>query len=194
MSPRVLKKKKIKNYFSNKLGLNWNENKYILITAHRRENFGENFINIFKAIKELAKKYPTIKFIYPVHLNPNVNKVAFDILANVSNILLIDPLGYEEFSFLMKHCYFIMTDSGGIQEEAPSLGKPVLVLRNNTERPEAILSGSAKLVGSSISNIITEASNLIDNKESYKFMTQIENPYGDGTASKKIVEHLKKIS
>ena len=188
-----IKKNKINKFLSSILGFNWNENKYILVTAHRRENFGENFRNIFKAIKELASKYPIIKFIYPVHPNPNVKHVAFEIFANISNIILINPLGYEEFSVLMKHCHFIMTDSGGIQEEAPSLGKPVLVFRNNTERPEAIFSGSAKLVGSSISNIINEASNLIDNRENYKLMTEIKNPYGDGTASKKIVEHLKKI-
>ena len=142
----------------------------------------------------MANKYPDISFVYPVHPNPNVKNQAFEILDGLSNVFLIDPLGYQEFTLLMKYCYFIMTDSGGIQEEAPSLGKPVLVMRENTERPEAITAGTAKLIGSSVSSIIDEASNLIDDKTAYQSMANKKNPYGDGTASTKILNQLKKIS
>lgn len=185
---------KVENIISKKISFDWKTKKFILITAHRRENFGKNFENIFNSIRELANKFPDVNFVYPVHPNPNVKNLAFKILDEISNVFLIDPMGYQEFTLLMKYCYFIMTDSGGIQEEAPSLGKPVLVMRDNTERPEAISAGTAKLVGSSVSSIIKEASSLISDKEAYEFMASKKNPYGDGTASKKILDQLKRIS
>jgi UDP-N-acetylglucosamine 2-epimerase (non-hydrolysing) len=188
------KMKKIEEIISKNIPFDWKIKKFILITAHRRENFGKNFENIFNSVKKLANKYPDISFVYPVHPNPNVKNQAFEILDGLSNVFLIDPLGYQEFTLLMKYCYFIMTDSGGIQEEAPSLGKPVLVMRENTERREAITAGTAKLIGSSVSSIIDEASNLIDDKTAYQSMANKKNPYGDGTASTKILNQLKKIS
>ena len=185
---------KVENIISKKISFNWKTKKFILITAHRRENFGKNFENIFNSIRELDNKFPDVNFVYPVHPNPNVKNLAFKILDEISNVFLIDPMGYQEFTLLMKYCHFIMTDSGGIQEEAPSLGKPVLVMRDNTERPEAISAGTAKLVGSSVSSIIKEASSLISDKDAYEFMASKKNPYGDGTASKKILDQLKRIS
>jgi len=164
---------------------------YILITGHRRENFGEGFINICEAIKELAIKYPNFNFIYPVHLNPNVRKPVNEILSNLKNVFLIEPLDYLPFVYLMSKSYLILTDSGGIQEEAPSLGKPVLVMRDTTERPEAIKAGTVKLVGTNKERIINEVSKLIEDKQEYDKMSKFYNPYGDGKASKRIVEFLK---
>jgi UDP-N-acetylglucosamine 2-epimerase (non-hydrolysing) len=185
---------KVEKIISKEISFDWKIKKFILITAHRRENFGKNFEEIFNSIKELAVKFRDINFVYPVHPNPNVKNLAFEILDGISNVFLTDPMGYQEFTLLMKYSYFIMTDSGGIQEEAPSLGKPVLVMRDNTERPEAISAGTAKLVGSSVSSIIKEASKLINDKNAYELMASKKNPYGDGTASKKILNQLKKIS
>ena len=162
-----------------------------MITGHRRENFGNGFINICESIRELAIKYPEINFIYPVHLNPNVQKPVNKILSNVSNIYLIEPLDYLPFVYLMSKSYLILTDSGGIQEEAPSLGKPVLVMRDTTERPEAVKAGTVKLVGTNKEKIIDEVSKLIEKKEEYKKMSQAYNPYGDGKSSKKIINFLK---
>ena len=167
------------------------DSKFILITGHRRENFGNGFINICESIRELAIKYPEINFIYPVHLNPNVQKPVNKILSNVSNIYLIEPLDYLPFVYLMSKSYLILTDSGGIQEEAPSLGKPVLVMRDTTERPEAVKAGTVKLVGTNKEKIIDEVSKLIEKKEEYKKMSQAYNPYGDGKSSKKIINFLK---
>ena len=167
------------------------DSKFILITGHRRENFGNGFINICESIRELAIKYPEINFIYPVHLNPNVQKPVNKILSNVSNIYLIEPLNYLPFVYLMSKSYLILTDSGGIQEEAPSLGKPVLVMRDTTERPEAVEAGTVKLVGTDKEKIINEVSKLIEKKEEYKKMSQAYNPYGDGKSSKKIINFLK---
>ena len=164
---------------------------YILVTAHRRENFGEGFLNICKALKEIALKYPKVDIIYPVHLNPNVQKPVFKLLSNVKNILLIEPLQYEEFVYLMSKAYFIITDSGGIQEEAPSLGKPVLVLRDTTERPEALKAGTVKLVGIDKNKIIKEADILLNDKKEYGRMSKAHNPYGDGKASEKIIKFLQ---
>lgn len=160
--------------------------RYVLITAHRRESFGEGFINICKAILELAKEYEDVDFIYPVHLNPNVQNPVKEILGNISNVKLIEPLGYPEFVYLMSSSYMILTDSGGVQEEAPSLGKPVLVMRNTTERPEAIKAGTVKLVGTSMQYIIENVSSLLDNSDLYRQMSNAVNPYGDGIASKRI--------
>ncbi len=164
---------------------------FILVTGHRRENFGEGFINICKALKEIAIKNRNIDIIYPVHLNPNVREPVNRLLSNINNIHLIEPLCYEEFIYLMAKSYFIITDSGGIQEEAPSLGKPVLVMRDTTERPEAIEYETVKLVGTDIEKIIKEAQNLIDNKIEYEKMSKAHNPYGDGKACKRIVEFIK---
>ncbi len=168
--------------------------KIVLVTGHRRENFGQGFINICKALKTLAVNNSDIDIVYPVHLNPNVQKPVKEILSDESNIYLIDPLQYEQFIYLMSQSYFIITDSGGVQEEAPSLGKPVLVMRDTTERPEALEAGTVKLVGTDIQVIIEEAQNLLDDDESYEKMSKAHNPYGDGKASERIVTFIKGIS
>lgn len=178
---------------NNKLNFNWKNTKFILITGHRRENFGDGFIQICKAILDLAIIYPNIHFVYPVHLNPNVVNPVYEIIGKKSNIHLIEPLDYEPFIFLMKFCYIILTDSGGIQEEAPSLGKPVLVMRNVTERPEAVISGTVKLVGANTDNIKTNIIELLENYNNYQKMSTAYNPYGNGTACNSIFEHLKSI-
>jgi UDP-N-acetylglucosamine 2-epimerase (non-hydrolysing) len=169
----------------------WAQDKFILITGHRRENFGTNFKEICKAILTLAIKYPEMHFIYPVHLNPKVNKPVKDMLENIENIHLIAPQDYVNFTYLLKHCQFVLTDSGGVQEEAPTLGKPVLVMRDATERTEAISSGTALLVGSKSLNIVDAASNLIENHGDYQRMSTATNPFGDGVAAKRIVDILK---
>ena len=161
------------------------------MTGHRRENFGDGFLNICDALKNIAQNNPEIDIVYPVHLNPNVQKPVREILSNLSNVYLIDPLEYEKFVYLMSKSFFIITDSGGIQEEAPSLGKPVLVTRDTTERPEALQSGTVKLVGTNKNIIIKEAQNLILQKDEFEKMSKANNPYGDGKASERIVEFLK---
>jgi len=168
--------------------------KMILVTGHRRENFGQGFINICEALKIVALNNQNIDIVYPVHLNPNVQKPVKEILSSVPNIYLIEPLQYEVFIYLMNESYFIITDSGGVQEEAPSLGKPVLVMRNTTERPEALVAGTVKLVGTDIKAIVSESQKLIDDKVLYEKMSKSHNPYGDGKACKKIVEFIKGIS
>jgi UDP-N-acetylglucosamine 2-epimerase (non-hydrolysing) len=184
-------KKKIIANLSNKISFDWNLNKFILITAHRRENFGDGFFQICSAIKKLASLYPDIHFIYPVHLNPNVIKPVYEILDNTNNIHLIDPLEYVSFVYLLQNSYLVLTDSGGIQEEAPSLGKPVLVMRDVTERPEGIESGTVELVGSNYDNIVKGVSRLLDDKNHYQTMSCAQNPYGDGLASERIIKVLK---
>jgi UDP-N-acetylglucosamine 2-epimerase (non-hydrolysing) len=169
-----------------------NENKkIILVTGHRRENFGQGFINICEALKTIATNNPDIDVVYPVHLNPNVQKPVNEILSDTPNVYLIDPLQYESFIYMMNKSYFIITDSGGVQEEAPSLGKPVLVMRDTTERPEAVEAGTVKLVGTSKETIIKEAQNLLDNKTEYEKMSKAHNPYGDGKACERIVNFIK---
>lgn len=174
------------------LSFNWKNEKFILVTAHRRENFGNGFIQICSAIKELALKYSDLHFVYPVHLNPNVSKPVYDNLNNFKNIHLINPLEYELFVYLLKYSYLVLTDSGGIQEEAPSLGKPVLVMRDFTERPEAIKAGTVELVGLNKQRIFQSVSRLLDDKNHYKNMSRAHNPYGDGLACKRIVDVLHK--
>ncbi|HEB9312192.1 TPA: UDP-N-acetylglucosamine 2-epimerase (non-hydrolyzing) [Campylobacter coli] len=169
-----------------------NNRKFILVTGHRRENFGEGFLQICEALKSIAINNPNIDIVYPVHLNPNVQKPVKSILSDMTNIYLINPLKYEEFVYLMSSCYFIITDSGGVQEEAPSLGKPVLVMRETTERPEAVEAGTVKLVGTCKSSIIKVAQELIDSEDKYKKMSKASNPYGDGKACEKIMEILIK--
>jgi UDP-N-acetylglucosamine 2-epimerase (non-hydrolysing) len=170
-----------------------NNNKIVLVTGHRRENFGQGFENICEAIKEIAENNKNIQIVYPVHLNPNVREPVMRIIGNLENIHLIEPLDYEPFVYLMNKSYLILTDSGGVQEEAPSLGKPVLVMRDTTERPEAVIAGTVKLVGTDKDLIIKETLKLINNKEEYDKMSKSHNPYGDGKAAERIIDFLKKI-
>ena len=186
-----LQNKIIKN-INNQYNIN-NYQKLILVTGHRRENFGDGFINICEALKEIAMENPHIDIVYPVHLNPNVHKPVQKILSNISNIFLIEPLEYQSFIYLMSKAYFIITDSGGVQEEAPSLGKPVLVMRDTTERPEAVEAGTVKLVGTNKETIFKEANRLLIHLSEYNKMSKAHNPYGDGKACKKIVEFIKSI-
>lgn len=165
----------------------------VLVTGHRRENFGDGFLNICHALKEISDA-ENVQIVYPVHLNPNVQGPVYDILGNVDNITLIEPLAYEEFIWLMNKSYIIITDSGGVQEEAPSLGKPVLVMRDTTERPEAVDAGTVLLVGTNREVIVEKANQLLTDPNFYKKMSEAHNPYGDGKASKRIVEHIKNIS
>jgi UDP-N-acetylglucosamine 2-epimerase (non-hydrolysing) len=162
-----------------------------LVTGHRRENFGQGFLNICEALKVLAENNPDINILYPVHLNPNVRNPVNKLLSSIVNIKLVEPFQYEEFIYLMSKSYLILTDSGGIQEEAPSLGKPVLVMRDTTERPEAIKAGTVILVGSNKHNIVKEVQRLLSNTNAYQDMSRSHNPYGDGNASGKILEILK---
>lgn len=164
--------------------------KIVLITCHRRENHGDGMISICRALKQLSTDHPEVEFVYPVHLNPNILNVVNEYLADIPNIKLIQPLSYPAFIYLMEKAYFILTDSGGIQEEAPSLGKPVLVLRDTTERPEAVEAGTVKLLGTDFETIVKEARILIDSKAEYELMSKSHNPYGDGKASQRIVEFL----
>lgn len=169
--------------------------KLVLITGHRRENFGDGFVNMCKAIKDLTRKYPNVDFVYPMHLNPNVRKpiheVFGDDLSNLGNVFFIEPLEYLSFVYLMEKSTIVLTDSGGIQEEAPGLGKPVLVMRDTTERPEAVDAGTVKLVGTDYEKIISEVSVLIDDNFVYEKMSLAVNPYGDGYACKRIVRFLE---
>lgn len=169
--------------------------KLVLITGHRRENFGDGFMNMCTAIKDLSHKYPDVDFVYPMHLNPNVRKPIHEVfgedLSNLGNMFFIEPLEYLSFVYLMEKSTIVLTDSGGIQEEAPGLGKPVLVMRDTTERPEALDAGTVKLVGTDYNKIITEVSLLLDDQEYYDKMSKAVNPYGDGLACGRIVDTLK---
>lgn len=166
------------------------ERKLILVTGHRRENHGQGFINICEALKSIAIENQDSEIIYPVHLNPNVQEPVYKMLSKIDNVKLIDPLSYPAFVWLMEKAYLIITDSGGVQEEAPSLGKPVLVMRDTTERPEALDAGTVLLVGTNKNRIITETNNLLKNKDVYTSMTKLHNPYGDGMACKNIVSFM----
>ena len=169
--------------------------KLVLITGHRRENFGDGFISMCTAIKDLSQKYPHVDFVYPMHLNPNVRKPIHEVfgedLSNLGNMFFIDPLEYLSFVYLMEKSTIVLTDSGGIQEEAPGLGKPVLVMRDTTERPEALDAGTVKLVGTDYDKIVGEVSTLLDDETAYEKMSKAVNPYGDGLACERIVENLK---
>ncbi len=167
------------------------ERDFILVTGHRRENFGDGFQNICKAIQQIAKQHPELDLVYPVHLNPNVQEPVYQLLSDLPNVFLINPLDYLPFIFLMQNCKLVITDSGGIQEEAPSLGKPVLVLRNTTERPEALDAGTVKLVGTSTNQIVENVENLLTSESLYTTMSKAHNPYGDGKASQRIVNTVK---
>ncbi|MDR6798255.1 non-hydrolyzing UDP-N-acetylglucosamine 2-epimerase [Acinetobacter calcoaceticus] len=166
--------------------------KLVLVTGHRRENFGQGFLNICTALANLAKKYSDIQIVYPVHLNPNVQKPVNELLSGIDNIFLIQPQDYLPFVYLMNHSYLILTDSGGIQEEAPSLGKPVLVMRDTTERPEAVDAGTVRLVGTDVSTIEKSVSELLENTSLYNAMAAAHNPYGDGTSCQQIIDFLKR--
>ena len=169
--------------------------KLVLITGHRRENFGDGFINMCTAIRDLTRKYPDVDFVYPMHLNPNVRKPIHEVfgedLSNLGNMFFIEPLEYLSFVYLMEKSTIVLTDSGGIQEEAPGLGKPVLVMRDTTERPEALEAGTVKLVGTDYDKIVNEVSLLLEDQAHYDAMSKAVNPYGDGLACGRIVETLK---
>ena len=170
------------------------DRRLVLITGHRRENFGDGFIHMCSAIKDLTEKYPNVDFVYPMHLNPNVrnpiHQVFGDNLEHLGNMFFIEPLEYLSFVYLMEKSYLVLTDSGGIQEEAPGLGKPVLVMRDTTERPEAVTAGTVKLVGTDYQAIVSNVSELLDNAQTYQQMSKAVNPYGDGKACARIVHAL----
>ncbi len=190
---------KIRNDSSLKAGFDrqfdyLSENRRILlVTGHRRENFGEGFERICEALARLAKKYPQIDIVYPVHMNPNVLKPVRQVLSGINNVYLINPLDYLPFVYLMQRSHIILTDSGGVQEEAPSLGKPVLVMRETTERPEAVEAGTVKLVGTNLDAIIEGVSELLENANAYEAMSSAHNPYGDGKAVSRIVSILSRF-
>ena len=167
------------------------DREYILVTGHRRENFGDGFLHICKAIKELAALHPEMDIVYPVHLNPNVQKPVYELLSGLSNVYLISPLDYLPFIYAMQHSTLLLTDSGGVQEEAPSVGKPVLVMRDTTERPEAVEAGTVKLVGTNAEAIVSNVTALLLDKEMYKRMSETHNPYGDGQACERIIAALR---
>ncbi|NDG27707.1 MAG: UDP-N-acetylglucosamine 2-epimerase (non-hydrolyzing) [Proteobacteria bacterium] len=168
------------------------EKKLILLTAHRRENFGEPLRNIFKAVKKLCKQHPDVQVIYPVHPNPNVKAVANEMLADCAGVTMLEPLEFGDLVWLLEKVQFVVTDSGGLQEEAPTFGKPVLVLRESTERPEAVEAGAARLVGTDSEKISAEMSKLVDPLSlQYQSMARVRNPFGDGTAARKIISILE---
>lgn len=182
----------VKEDYNNEI-LNWvGKDKLILLTAHRRENLGEPMKHIFRAVKRIVEEYPDVKVVYPIHLNPKVREIANEIFKGIDKVRIIEPLEVIDFHNFQNKSYIILTDSGGIQEEAPSLGKPVLVLRDTTERPEGIAAGTLKLVGTNEEKIYIETKKLLDNKEEYNKMSQASNPYGDGFTSKYIVDAIIK--
>lgn len=173
------------------MGFDWRRDRYVLITGHRRENFGDGFRQICEALRALSETYPDVHFVYPVHLNPNVREPVNTYLTGRNNIHLIEPLTYEPFVYALKHSHVVLTDSGGIQEEAPSLGKPVLVMRDVTERPEAIEAGTVRLVGAHRDRIVAHVSELLTDPACYERMSRAHNPYGDGRASARIGQSLE---
>jgi UDP-N-acetylglucosamine 2-epimerase (non-hydrolysing) len=185
------RKARVANQLSSVLPFDWTSTKFVLITGHRRENFGEGFVAICEAISDLANKYPDVHFVYPVHLNPNVQNPVNATLGTLKNVHLVDPLEYESFTYLLKSSHIVLTDSGGIQEEAPSMGKPVLVMRDITERPEAVTAGTVRLVGADRNRIVSNVSELLDDETSYRAMARAHNPYGDGHACARIIEMLR---
>lgn len=199
VTQKIAESNELKNSIAHSLitaGLNINvaEHRYVLVTGHRRENFGDGFENICSALRDLAIVNPDTHFIYPVHLNPNVQEPVNRLLNKVSNVHLIKPLGYEPFVYLMQKSYLVLTDSGGVQEEAPGLGKPVLVMRDSTERPEAVEAGTVRLLGTDSELICSAVQELLDNETLYKKMSQAHNPYGDGKSSERILIFLKNNS
>lgn len=176
---------------SSMLPFAWQHERFVLITGHRRENFGEGFLQICEALRELAQRFAAVRFVYPVHLNPNVQQPVRALLGALPNVHLIEPLDYEPFVYLLKHCHLVLTDSGGIQEEAPSLGKPVLVMRQVTERPEAVQAGTVELVGADRLRIVEGVARLLQYEEHHQKMARAHNPYGDGKACERIAELLR---
>lgn len=175
------------------IAFDWRRTPFVLVTGHRRENFGDGFQQICRALRAVAERFPHIQIIYPVHLNPNVQAPVREILAQVDNVKLIPPLDYEPFVYLLRHCDLILTDSGGIQEEGPSLGKPVLVMREVTERPEAVEAGTVRLVGANYEQIVANVSELIENRSVHAAMSRAHNPYGDGQACSRIADFLEAL-
>ena len=192
LSKELANNLKVSGYDTSRLDISGHR-RLVLITGHRRENFGEGFISMCTAIRDLARKYPEVDFVYPMHLNPNVRKPIRAVFGEEKreNLFFIEPLDYLDFVYLMEKSYLVLTDSGGIQEEAPGLGKPVLVMRDTTERPEALEAGTVKLVGTDYDRIVTEVSSLLDDQYHYDAMSHAVNPYGDGKACPRIVEKLK---
>jgi UDP-N-acetylglucosamine 2-epimerase (non-hydrolysing) len=181
------------NFLNDRLPFAWQTERFVLITGHRRENFGDGFLQICEALKDLAARYLNVHLVYPVHLNPNVQQPVKSLLADLPNVHLIEPLDYEPFVYLLKHSHIVLTDSGGIQEEAPSLGKPVLVMRDVTERPEAVDAGTVILVGANRARIVANVSELLENEATYKRMSRAHNPYGDGSACERIIDVLRRV-
>jgi UDP-N-acetylglucosamine 2-epimerase (non-hydrolysing) len=181
----------IRQTLDEQIGTGWADKPFVLITGHRRENFGEGFQQICRALGELADRFPDHRFIYPVHLNPNVQKPVYDQLGQRDNIRLCPPQAYSQFIHLMHQCKMVLTDSGGVQEEAPSLGKPVLVMRDTTERPEGIEAGVVRLVGAHADKIIEGVTELLRDEQAYKRMSEAVNPYGDGKAAQRIVTTIR---
>lgn len=188
-----LRQKEVAGLLNSRLSFDWRRERFVLITGHRRENFGNGFLQICEALREMAIAYPAVHFVYPVHLNPNVQRPVNDILSGLANTHLVAPIDYEPFVYLLKHAHLVLTDSGGIQEEAPSLGKPVLVMRDVTERPEAVAAGTVRLVGAHRQRIVDSMRELLDNDMAYQSMARAHNPYGDGLACSRIIELLKGI-
>lgn len=189
---KIVQDKSLQAAFKKQFSFLSDEKKLVLVTGHRRENFGGGFERICEALAQLARQFTNIEIVYPVHLNPNVQEPVNRLLAGIENVHLIEPLDYLPFVYLMNQSSIILTDSGGIQEEAPSLGKPVLVLRDTTERPEAVAAGTVRLTGTDINKIVTEASLLLTDEQAYQAMAFAHNPYGDGLACSRIIEILKK--
>lgn len=187
------RKAALAGFLDERLPFAWGSERFVLVTGHRRENFGGGFLQICEALKTLAERYPAVHFVYPVHLNPNVQQPVNAVLKDLPNVHLIEPLDYEPFVFLLNHAHIVLTDSGGIQEEAPSLGKPVLVMRDVTERPEAVHAGTVRLVGADRERIVANIAELLDNEQSYQSMARAHNPYGDGNACQRIIDVLRKI-
>ena len=189
LEAQVIKSIKDKGYDLDRL----KSRKLVLTTGHRRENFGDGFENICNALKTLSESNPDVDFVYPMHLNPNVRKPIERIFGDktIDNMFFIEPLDYLPFVYLMKNCTLVLTDSGGIQEEAPGLGKPVLVMRDTTERPEALDAGTVELVGTNYDKIVSKVSQLLSDSEFYNKMSKANNPYGDGLSSKRIVEFIE---
>jgi UDP-N-acetylglucosamine 2-epimerase (non-hydrolysing) len=193
MDADPVRRQTVENHLDGSLPFDWKRKQFVLITGHRRENFGEGFQQICGALKELATKCPRVHFVYPVHLNPNVQGPVLSLLAGVPNVHLAAPLEYEPFVYLLKHSYMVLTDSGGIQEEAPSLGVPVLVMRDLTERPEALAAGTVRLVGAERERIVANVMELLEDESSYERMKMAHNPYGDGLACERIISILRII-
>ena len=184
------RKIKIESFLNRQLSFPWQTQRFVLITGHRRENFGQGFLQICEALRSLAHSFPEVHFVYPVHLNPAVQQPVFELLQALPNLHLLSPLEYEPFLLLLNRSYFVLTDSGGIQEEAPSLGKPVLVMREVTERPEAVTAGTVRLVGAICEKIVANVAELLSDSNRYAEMSKAYNPYGDGKACERIIAAL----